>query len=321
MNRSSATSELGLGVSSCLLGKPVRFDGSHKLDRYITEGLGKVFTIVPVCPEVEIGMAVPRETIDLHGAPMSPRLIGNESGIDRTLEVNSWSSQRVRQQDVKQACGFILKSRSPTCGLKGVRIVGPTGRSTKRGQGLFAMALRRRYPLLPVVEEQELRDQSGRESFIVRLFAYRRLQAALSYQPTARKLVSFHRRETCLLDAHNRDKRSSMDQLLSQPQAIRPSTLRDKYVRQFMGALANRSTVAKNLKVMSAVYRILNKHAASTDLENCSLSMEAYRREECQLLKPLHALRQCSEICGIDELCEQSWLFPDERELFLRFEI
>lgn len=319
MNRSSATSELAIGVSSCLLGKPVRFDGSHKLDRYITDVLGKLFTLAPVCPEVEAGMGVPRETIDLHGAASSPRLIGNESGVDRTLTMNRWSSQRVRRHDLKQVCGFILKSKSPTCGLKKVRLVDRRGRSSFRGQGLFAMALRRYAPLLPIVEERELHDKSGRENFIVRLFAYHRMQAALGYRPTLRKLTTFHRRETCLLDAHSRAKRRSMDQLLAQPSTTGPSTVRDNYVSRFMGALAYRSTVAKNLKVMSDVRRMLSRHVASTDLKNCSQLIKAYRRGECQLLRPLLELGRCAETCGVDELLEQSWLFPDEREVCLQF--
>ena len=313
--------ELAIGVSSCLLGKPVRFDGSHKRNRFITEVLGKVFTFVPICPEVETGMGVPRETIDLHGAPESPRLIGNESGVDRTTSINRWSSTRVRQQDIKQVCGFILKSKSPTCGLKSARIIGPTGRSTKRGQGLFASALYRHYPSMPIIEERDLYDPDERDNFIVRLFAYHRVKIALSHRPTVRKLAMFHRGEICLLNAHSRDWRRLLDQLLSQPSMTKPTTVRDEYVREFMGALALRSTVAKNLKVMGDVYRVLNKHAASTDLENCSLLIEAYRKGECQLLKPLHELRRCAEKHGIDELREQSWLFPDRREIFLRFNL
>lgn len=318
MSQSSATSEIAIGVSSCLLGKPVRFDGSHRLDRYITGVLGKVFAFVPICPEVETGMGVPRETIDLHGAPLSPRLIGNESGLDRTLAMNRWSSQRVRRQDVKQVCGFILKSKSPTCGLAKVRLVDRRGRSSFRGQGLFAMALRQHHPLMPVIEERELQDGSVRENFIVRLFAYKRMQIALSHRPTVQRLTAFHFRERYLLDAHSRCKRRSMDQLLAHPSATRPSTLRDNYSSLFMGALAYRSTVAKNLKVMSDVYRLLNMQAASVDLENCSLLVEAYRRGECQLLKPLLELRRCAEKLEIDQLREQSWLFPNEREILLR---
>lgn len=321
MNEPSNKPELALGVSSCLLGKPVRFDGSHKLDRYITETLGKIFTFVPVCPEVETGMGVPRETIDLHGGSISPRLIGNETGLDRTIAMNRWTSRRVRRTDLSQVCGFILKSRSPTCGLKNVKLVGRAGRSSFRGIGLFAMALRRRYPLLPVVEERELQDSSARENFIVRLFAYHRMHAALSNRPTVRKLRLFHQRERYLLDAHNLRKRRLMDQLLSQPLVVRPSMLRDEYVRLFMQALDYRSTVAKNFTVLNRVCCVLNRHTASINLKRCSLLIDKYHDGNCRLLKPLLELRRCAEKFGVDELLEQSWLFPDHREILLRFKV
>ena len=165
---------LAVGVSSCLLGKRVRFDGGHKHDRYITDVLGKVFTFVPVCPEVETGMGVPRETIDLHGTVETPYLIGNETGADRTTMMNRYAVRRVKQRDLACICGFILKSKSPTCGLEKVRLYGSSGRVSYRATGLFAMALRSRYPSLPLIEERQLHDADTRDNFIARVFAYGR---------------------------------------------------------------------------------------------------------------------------------------------------
>ena len=313
--------ELAIGVSSCLLGNPVRYDGSHKLDRYITEVLGKVFAFVPVCPEVETGLGVPRETIDLHSAPMSPRVIGNETGIDRTASINRWSSKRVRRQDIKQVCGFVLKSKSPTCGLNSARIIGPTGRTTQLGQGLFAMALSRQYPFMPIIEEHDLHDMDARDNFIVRLFASYRLRAALGHRPTVRKLTAFHEREICLLNAHSRDQRRRMDQLLSQTQLPRPSILRDEYFRQFMATLSLRSTVVKNVRVMNYVRRILKEHLFTSELTTITRSITTYSEGRCSLYKPLSLLKECAEKYRVQELLVHSWLFLDEREIFLRFNV
>ncbi|MDH3892905.1 MAG: DUF523 and DUF1722 domain-containing protein [candidate division Zixibacteria bacterium] len=318
MNQSVTSFEPAIGVSSCLLGKPVRFDGGHKLDRYITEVLGKVFAFVPVCPEVETGMGVPRETIDLHGTRTSPRLIGNDSGRDRTQEMKRWSSQRLRRPDFEHLCGFILKSKSPTCGLKKVRLLDQMGRSSLRGQGLFATALLRQYPLLPVVEERELSDESVRENFVVRLFACHRMQVALDHRPTVRKLTSFHHREICLLDAHHKDGRRRLDRLLARASSSKPTELRQEYAIEFMRILKLKSTQAKRISVLKGICRTLMKHDPVSGMSKSIGLIDDYRRGRCDLHRPWSMLRGCAETYGVRELLAQSWLFPDEREVNLR---
>jgi uncharacterized protein YbbK (DUF523 family) len=165
------TRTIAVGVSACLLGEKVRYDGGHKRDGYITDILGRSFIFVPVCPEVECGMSIPREHMRLEGDPAKPCLMTVESRIDKTGQMKSFCRNRIEELAKKALCGFILKARSPSCGLFGVPVhdtIIPAG----TGRGLFAAALVERFPLMPVEEEKGLDDPAVREKFIERVFNY-----------------------------------------------------------------------------------------------------------------------------------------------------
>ena len=160
-----------LGVSACLLGENVRYDGDHRLDRFIRDTLGEYVNFVPVCPEVECGMPVPRETIQLERDPESPRLITIGSRKDMTRQMLDWAATRVRGLESEGLCGYIFKSNSPSCGIKGVKVHNEKGVSVKKGVGLFARAFMKHFPLLPTEDEDRLNDPGLRENFIKRIFA------------------------------------------------------------------------------------------------------------------------------------------------------
>jgi uncharacterized protein YbbK (DUF523 family) len=167
MNRTIA-----VGASACLLGEKVRFDGGHRHDANITGDLGRFFVFVPVCPEVECGMSIPREQMRLEGDLIKPRLMTVDSRIDKTQEMTSFCRARVGELEKEALCGFIFKANSPSCGLLGVCIHN-SGIPARTGRGLFAAAMLERFPLLPVEEERGLTDPVAREKFIERLFNYR----------------------------------------------------------------------------------------------------------------------------------------------------
>jgi uncharacterized protein YbbK (DUF523 family) len=175
----AATVPIVIGVSSCLMGERVRYDGGHKHDRSITDGLGHFFRFVPVCPEVGCGMPTPREAMRLEGDPAAPRLVTHQSRIDRTDQMLAWCQTRVRALEGEDLCGFILKKGSPSCGLFRVPVYGDQGQ-TQSGGGLFAAAVVAHFPLLPVEEEGRLSDPSLREEFIERVFGYWRGKALKS---------------------------------------------------------------------------------------------------------------------------------------------
>jgi uncharacterized protein YbbK (DUF523 family) len=169
-------SRIRVGISACLLGRKVRYDGGHKRDRLITRVLGRRFEWVPVCPEVEMGLGVPRETLRLEGRDGSPRLVFRHTRGDITRRMNAWSRLRLEQLETMNLCGYVLKSDSPSCGMRRVKVfaTGGAGPPSREGVGLFARALLDRFPLLPVEEEGRLHERAARDDFVKRVVSYRR---------------------------------------------------------------------------------------------------------------------------------------------------
>ena len=162
-----------IGISACLLGQNVRYDGGHRHDRYITDTLGRSFVWIPVCPEVEYGLPVPREAMQLVGDPEAPRLVTIQTRFDRTDRMLAWADKHLEALAALDLCGFVFKSRSPSCGMAAVNVYTGTGVAVEKGVGIFAGAFMKRFPLLPVEEEGRLNDPLLRENFIERIFAYR----------------------------------------------------------------------------------------------------------------------------------------------------
>ena len=194
--------KIRIGISSCLLGKPVRYNGGHSRDRYIMETLGKFFEFVPVCPEVECGLPTPREAMRLVGDPDTPRLVTTKTGVDHTLRMTTWASERVKQLNSEDLCGFIFKAKSPSSGMERVKVYDHNGVPQAVGVGLFARAFKDHFPLLPIEEDGRLHDLLLRENFIESVFVYRRWrQVRTDGRPES--MVRFHTRHKLLLRAHS----------------------------------------------------------------------------------------------------------------------
>jgi uncharacterized protein YbbK (DUF523 family) len=170
--------KIRVGISTCLLGEKVRYDGGHKLDRYIVNTLGRFFQFVPVCPEHEAGYPIPRPPFRLEGDKADPRLVTPKDGEDHTDRMKAWSADRLDELEQQGLCGYILKSRSPSCGLLSVKLHDGNGRPAGDGSGLFARALADRFPDLPVEEESHFGDPHFAETFIERVSAYQRRKGA-----------------------------------------------------------------------------------------------------------------------------------------------
>jgi len=195
-----------IGVSSCLLGERVRFDGGHKRSDFLVETLGHFVEFVPVCPEMEIGLGVPRETLRLVRDGIDPRairLVANKRGLDHTDKMIAFAERRPAALAREELSGYVLKKDSPSCGMERVRVYGPSGMPTRDGTGLFTAALLQRYPSLPVEEEGRLSDPHLRENFVERVFAYRRLRSFFSGRWTLGGLVRFHTVHKLVLMAHS----------------------------------------------------------------------------------------------------------------------
>jgi uncharacterized protein YbbK (DUF523 family) len=170
-------------VSSCLLGDTVRFDGGHKREACLCDELSRLFEFVSVCPEVELGMGVPRAPIRLESVRGEIRLVDPENHIDHTAAITRFASKRVRELEDMELCGYVLKKDSPSCGMQRVQVFPAEGEPRREGQGLFTVELQRRLPDLPIEEEDRLRDTALRQKFIERVLAYARLRTARSGAP------------------------------------------------------------------------------------------------------------------------------------------
>ena len=166
------SSRVRIGISACLLGERVRYDGGHKFDSFLTDTFGHLVEWVPVCPEVESGLPVPREAMLLVGRPEAPRLVTNSSGADHTERIVKWAQEKIECLKSPGLCGFIFKSKSPSCSMHGVEVCTPSGDLAARGVGIFARILINSFALLPVEDDVSLRDPAVKENFIKKIFEY-----------------------------------------------------------------------------------------------------------------------------------------------------
>jgi len=162
--------KIRLGISTCLLGERVRYDGGHKHDAYLTDTLGQFVEWVPVCPEVECGLPVPREAMHLVGDPASPRLVTIRTHVDQTERMLMWARRRVEELAAGGLTGFVFKANSPSCGRECIPVYDARGTAQESGVGLFARLFLERFPLLPVEDDLRLHDPALRENFIERIF-------------------------------------------------------------------------------------------------------------------------------------------------------
>lgn len=306
-----------IGVSSCLLGEKVRYDGGHKHDDYVAETLSKYFTYVPVCPEVECGMSVPREAIRLEGEPESPRLMARISRVDFTDQMRSYCFSRLEKLKDEDLCGYILKKDSPSCGLWRVKVYRGAG-SVKSGSGIFAAALAGQFPLLPIEEEGRLNDAKIRENFIERVFSFKRWKDFLAGKPKMGALVDFHTRHKLLLMAHNPQIYREMGKLVARGREFTMEALLAAYEEMFMKALAFHATAKKHADVWMHTMGYFKKELSPAEKEELLDLINQYKNGLLPLIVPVTLLRHYVLIYDQPYLKDQVYLSPHPRELMLR---
>lgn len=307
-----------IGISSCLLGQKVRYDGGHKLDRYIRDTLGRYFHFVPVCPEVECGLPVPRETMRLVGDVDAPRLVTTRSGIDHTQRMHDWAARRVRELEKEDLCGFIFKKDSPSSGMSRVKIYGERGSVKRIGSGLFARTFMERYPRIPVEDDGRMHDPQIRENFIERIFALKRWRAFLADAKKPGRLVTFHTREKLLLMAHSLPHYRSMGKLVANVRQLSSESLYDAYEDLFMSALRYKSTPAKHINVLQHILGYFKKVLTADEKKEMLEILGNYRNSDVPLIVPItlvnHYVRKYSQ----PYLAGQTYLHPHPIDLQLR---
>jgi uncharacterized protein YbgA (DUF1722 family)/uncharacterized protein YbbK (DUF523 family) len=308
-----------IGVSACLLGQEVRFDGGHKRSDFLTGTLASFVEFIAVCPEVDIGLGIPRESLRLvRNDSGAVWLVANKSGADLTDTMSAYAERRAAALEREDLSGYVLKKDSPSCGMERVRIYGRAGMPARDGRGLFAEALIRRLPNLPVEEEGRLNDPNLRENFIERVFAYHRLCALFAGRWTAGTLVAFHTAHKLTLMAHSPRAYAELGRLVADSKRLERATLRERYSAEFMAALKRLATPARHVNVMQHIAGYLRDRSDSDSRRELMEIIEEYRRAMVPLVVPLTLIRHWVRRFDIAYLKHQTYLEPHPRELMLR---
>ena len=310
--------KIKIGISSCLLGYNVRYDGGHKRDRFLTDTLGQYLEYVPVCPEVEYGLGIPREALRLVGDPDSPRLVTTKTNRDHTDRMLGWARKRVIELAREDLCGFIFKSNSPSSGMERVKVYTDKGMPVKKGVGIFARAFMEYFPLIPVEEEGRLHDAKIRENFIERIFTLRRWRQVLENRKTVGNLVDFHTRNKLLVLSHSPKHHSMMGKLVAGGKKIPIKELYLNYEVLLMETLKLKTTVKKNINVLQHMMGYFKKQLSSDEKQELSEIIKAYRLGHIPLIVPItlfnHYVRKYHETY----LSKQTYLNPHPIALHLR---
>jgi uncharacterized protein YbgA (DUF1722 family)/uncharacterized protein YbbK (DUF523 family) len=311
-----------IGVSSCLLGAKVRFDGEHKRDAFLVDQLGAFVEWVAVCPEMEVGMGVPRESVRLvRGGPEGLRMLGNRSETDWTDRMRRFAERRVRALEGEGLVGYVLKSRSPSCGMERVKVYDGTEKGahvTRDGEGLFARALRARFPNLPVEEEGRLHDAGLRENFVERIFAYARLQALWRSRWSVGQLVAFHTAHKLALLAHLESGYRELGRLVARAAQLPRAELRAEYERLFMAVLSRPATRKRHVNVLAHMMGHLRGKVDDGGRAELHALIDDYHRGLVPLVVPVTLLRHHVDRLKLDYLQGQTYLNPHPKELMLR---
>jgi uncharacterized protein YbgA (DUF1722 family)/uncharacterized protein YbbK (DUF523 family) len=311
--------KIKLGISACILGNPVRYNGGHARDSFVIETFAPHVDFISVCPEVECGMSIPREAIRLVGDLDRPRLLSSKTGEDFTARMQQWAIHRLDGLASEDLCGFIFKKGSPSCGLHRVRVYREDGRPPlTTGTGIFARAFTEQFPLIPVEEEGRLHDPVLREHFIERIFVMRRWRELMNEPPSRRRLVDFHTRHKLLLLAHSPECYRKMGKLVADLGNLQIEEAYNRYLDLLATTLALKSTVRKQVNVLLHMLGYFKKQLSGDEKQEMLEVIEAYRLERLPLIVPITLFKHYIRKYGQDYLAAQHYIDPHPRELKLR---
>lgn len=312
-------SELRLGISACLLGQRVRYDGQHKRDAFLADTLGAFVDFVPVCPEVECGLPVPREAMRLVGSVASPRLMTQRTNVDLTDQMQAWAHCRIRELRKEDLCGFVFKSRSPSSGMERVKVYNGRGGLSGRAPGMFARAFMEAFPLLPVEDEGRLNDSRLRENFVERIFTMKRYRDAIGKSRSMSALTGFHAAHKYLIMAHSDIKCRELGRLLAtKTEPKERGSVAAAYEELLLNTLQLLPTTRKHTNVLMHMMGYLKKIASADEKQELLEVIEDYRRELLPLIVPVTLIKHYVRKYNVPYLSEQVYLAPHPVELKLR---
>jgi uncharacterized protein YbgA (DUF1722 family)/uncharacterized protein YbbK (DUF523 family) len=307
-----------IGISSCLLGKKVRYDGGHKLDRYITDTLGQYFDWVPVCPEVEYGLPVPREAMHLTGKPDSPRLLTIHSRVDHTEGMLKWVCKKLKELEKDKLCGFIFRSKSPSSGIRGVKIYTSSGILNRTGAGIFGGAFMQHFPLIPVIDDSGLHNPGLRENFIEKVFVYKRWNELINKGRAIRDLITFHTEHKLLILSHSPKHYKALGRLVANVKKFKSEKFCSEYIKILMDGLHLIATVKKNTNVLLHTIGHFKKLLSTDEKHELLEIIENYRKGYIPLIVPVVLINHYVRKFDIQYLKRQYYLNPQATELMLR---
>lgn len=310
--------KIRLGISSCLLGNPVRYDGGHKLDHFLTDTLGKYVDWTPVCPEVECGMTAPREAMRLVGKPDAPRLVTIRTGIDHTDRMLRWAKKKLKDLAPMNLAGFVFKSRSPSSGMRSVKVYTSAGAPAGASAGIFAKTFMDRYPHLPVEDEGRLHDPALRENFVERVFVFHRWQGYIKEDSSRGGLVAFHTEHKLLLMAHSQKHYADLGRLVAAAKKMKRAELHDRYITGMMDGLRLLATVKKNMNVLLHMAGYFKNLLSKDEKREMQDVLGSYHQELLPLIVPITLVKHHVRKHHVEYLERQLYLNPHPLELMLR---
>jgi len=318
--------KIKLGISACLLGEPVRFDGGHKLDRFLTDTLGQYVEYVSVCPEVECGFGVPRETLRLVGDPKNPRLMTTRSNQDYTERMIRWAQKRVEELEKEDLCGYIFKGGSPSSGMERVKVYDQNGVPAKVGVGLFARAFMEHFPLLPVEEEGRLNDPKLRENFIERIFALKRWREILEPKADPKagsragisNLIRYHTEHKLLILAHSPKHYQLLGKKVAEARPISSRETFSQYQNLLLEALSLKTTPKKHANVLLHMMGYFKKQLSGDEKQELLEVIDHFLQGYVPLIVPITLMNHYVRKYDQPYLREQFYLHPHPLELQLR---
>lgn len=306
-----------LGVSTCLLGENVRYDGSHKRDKFVCDVLSPFVEWVPVCPERDCGMPVPREAMRLVGDIDNPKLVTNKTFVDKTPMMKAWMTGKLDELEKENLCGYIFKSKSPSSGMARVKVYNAKGIPEKKGIGIFARAFMERFPLLPVEEEGRLNDALIRENFIERIFVYKRWQEVLE-KGTKAAFVEFHAEHKYLIMSHNQTATSRLGRIVAALNSTNLKERQTQYFEELMTVLQRKPTVKRHCNVLAHIMGYFKDELTHDEKEEILEVIEEFRNGLIPLIVPITLMNHFVRKYDKEYLKIQVYLKPHPSELKLR---
>jgi uncharacterized protein YbgA (DUF1722 family)/uncharacterized protein YbbK (DUF523 family) len=310
--------KIRLGISSCLLGENVRYDGGHSHDRFLTDTLGQYMEYIPVCPEVGCGLPVPREAMHLEGDPASPLLMTIHTRQDITERILSWSIKKTAELDKDDLCGFIFKSNSPSSGMERVKVYDENGVPAKKGVGIFARVFMEHFPMLPVEDEGRLNDPVLRDNFIERIFVFKRWRDLLKEKESRGNLTDFHTRHKLLILSHSQAHYRLMGSLVAKAKEFPIKVLYRQYQNILMETLRLKATPKKHANVLMHMMGYFKQQLTSDEKQELLEVIDKYRTGFLPLIVPITLINHYVKKHEQPYLKDQVYLNPHPLELQLR---